>query len=60
MCRGLLKVWNFEFCFVRRARNQVAHALARHSVFHTSPHVGEVPPTWVANQVSYMCFSTTH
>ncbi|CAN0855468.1 hypothetical protein LINGRAHAP2_LOCUS6227, partial [Linum grandiflorum] len=48
-----------DYCvdYVRRERNQVAHLLARQSIFHTSPHVGTVPPFWLADVADCICHS---
>ncbi|CAN0920401.1 Putative ribonuclease H protein At1g65750 [Linum grandiflorum] len=48
---------DYYYCYVRRERNQVAHLLARQSFFHTSPHVGNVPPFRLADVADCICHS---
>ncbi|CAN0886231.1 Putative ribonuclease H protein At1g65750 [Linum grandiflorum] len=48
---------DYSYNFVRRERNQVAHKLARQSLFHTSPSVGNVPPLWLADVADCICRS---
>ncbi|CAN1225361.1 Putative ribonuclease H protein At1g65750 [Linum grandiflorum] len=60
-CKALLQdLDNSVYCFVRRARNKVAHTLARQSIFHTTPFVGTVPPSWLADAASIVCRSANH
>ncbi|CAN0896376.1 hypothetical protein LINGRAHAP2_LOCUS18453 [Linum grandiflorum] len=59
MIAGLQRCWDsYDYVFVRRERNQVAHALARKSVFRTSPTIGLVPPPGLVDGVTIMCYDT--
>ncbi|CAN0881952.1 hypothetical protein LINGRAHAP2_LOCUS14521 [Linum grandiflorum] len=56
MSRNLMRcLGGYSYEFVRRARNQVAHVMARRSIFHTSPCVGNVPPFWIAEKANCIC-----
>ncbi|CAN0858250.1 hypothetical protein LINGRAHAP2_LOCUS7153 [Linum grandiflorum] len=46
MSRNLMRcLGGYKYEFVRRVRNQIAHVLARRSIFHTSPSVEHVHPS---------------
>ncbi|CAN0897822.1 Putative ribonuclease H protein At1g65750 [Linum grandiflorum] len=56
MSRNLMRcLGGYKYEFVRRVRNQVAHVLARRSIFHTTPSVGHVPPFWIAEEANCIC-----
>ncbi|CAN0881032.1 hypothetical protein LINGRAHAP2_LOCUS13985 [Linum grandiflorum] len=61
MIACLQRCWaNYTYVLVRRERNQVAYTLGRHSVFHTSPTMGHVPPQVLVEADTVMCSENHH